>query len=81
MNSTLGSVVPLAMFHNGSQKWYFQSSQTVTVIRPPIKVRTLPCLARHSVGPSCEFCSNCWICQSCYMDFSKLLDGFVKIDT
>ena len=28
-----------------------------------------------------SFCSTCWICQSCYMDFSKLLHGFVKIDT
>ena len=24
---------------------------------------------------------NCWICQRCYMDFSKLLHGFLKIDT
>ena len=22
-----------------------------------------------------------WICQNCYMDFFKLLHGFVKIDT
>ena len=33
----------------------------------------------QSVSAFCEFCSN-WICQSCSMDFSKLLDGFVKID-
>ena len=24
---------------------------------------------------------NCWICQSCYMDLSKLLNGFVKVGT
>ena len=24
--------------------------------------------------------SYTWICQNCYMDFSKLLNGFVKID-
>ena len=34
-----------------------------------------------SVSALCEFCSNRRICQSCYMDFSKLLHGFVKIDT
>ena len=36
------------------------------------------CLALW-VSSVIEFCSNL-ICQSCYMDFSKLLDGFVKID-
>ena len=42
------------------------------------------CLAltvAKSVSALCEFCSNRRICQSCYMDFSKLLHGFVKIDT
>ena len=38
-----------------------------------------------SVSPSVtglvEFCSNRWICQSCYMDISKLLHGFVRIFT
>ena len=36
----------------------------------------LPCLVSRLV----DFCSNCWIGQSCYMGFSKLLHGFVKID-
>ena len=27
-----------------------------------------------------EFCST-WLCQGCYMDFSKLLHGFVNVDT
>ena len=25
-----------------------------------------------------KFCSD-WKCQSCYMDFSKFVDGFVKV--
>ena len=28
-----------------------------------------------------EFCTDCWSDQSCYIDFSKSLHGFVKIDT
>ena len=47
------------------------------------QVRSLPCLVSHSVtswvSALVELYSN-WICQSSYMDFSKLLDGFVKID-
>ena len=42
------------------------------------------CLAlsvTKSVSVLCEFCSNGRICQSCYMDSSKLLHVFVKIDT
>ena len=46
------------------------------------------CLAQ-SVSPRFEFSSDCWIffevvtwiCQNCYMDFSKLLHGFVRIGT
>ena len=26
---------------------------------------------RQSLCPRFEFCSNCWICQSCFIDFSK----------
>ena len=37
-------------------------------------------LVTLSLRPLAEFCSNCWICQSCYMNFAKLLYGFVKID-
>ena len=33
----------------------------------------------NSVRALVEFSSN-WICQSCYMDFYRLLVGFVKID-
>ena len=39
---------------------------------------------RHWVTPltpSFKFCSNCWIFQSCYIDFCKLFDGFVKVVT
>ena len=32
-----------------------------------------------SLHPLIEFCSNC-ICQSCCIDFSKVLDAFVKIN-
>ena len=43
------------------------------------QVRSLPCLG-HSVTPSyCWFLL--WIYQNWYMDFSKLLYGFVRIDT
>ena len=38
------------------------------------------CLALK-VSRLLEFCSNCWICQSCYMNFSMLFNVFVKIDT
>ena len=34
------------------------------------QTRSLPCLVTQSLTPHFEFCSNCWICQSCYMDFS-----------
>ena len=46
------------------------------------QVQSLPCLVRHSVTESLFFLffSN-FICQSCYMDFSEFLHGFVKIDT
>ena len=48
--------------------------------------RALPCLVNESVA--CEDAdftlpllviveSNCWICQSCYMDYPKLIYGFV----
>ena len=42
------------------------------------QVQSLPCLASKSLTPC--FCCSYWICQSCYMDFSKLLIGFVKVD-
>ena len=32
----------------------------------------------HALSLRFEFCSNCWICQSCYMDFCKLLYGSVN---
>ena len=35
----------------------------------------------QSVTLCFEFCSICWICQSCYIDFFKLLHGFVVVDT
>ena len=38
----------------------------------------LPC---QSVNSLVVFCSNCWICQSCYMDLSKLIHGFLQIVT
>ena len=44
--------------------------------------RIVPCLALSLTLPSSplvEFGLNL-ICQSCYMDFSKLLHGFVKIN-
>ena len=48
-----------------------------------IKLAQLLCVIFYQIQvqsmPLTEFCSN-WICQSCYMDFSKVLDGFVKID-
>ena len=48
------------------------------------------CGHQHDIGPKSdhclvlsvslvEFCSNCWICQSCHMDFSKLLPRFAKL--
>ena len=37
-------------------------------------------LVTLSLRPLAEFCSSCWICQSCNMNFAKLLHGFVKID-
>ena len=54
-----------------------------------VSILTLPVLSDPIIAFSCqslteslpdfvEFCSN-WICQSCYMDFFKLLDGFVKV--
>ena len=48
--------------------WYISVLDTSSII-------ALPC---HSVSALVKFCSNCQICQSCYMDLSKLLDGFVK---
>ena len=45
------------------------------------QVRSLPCLITLSVSRLVEIYSNCLICQSCYMDFSKLSNGFVKINT
>ena len=46
------------------------------------RIQSLPWLSvSPSVTPHFELCWNCWICQSCYMDFSKLLLGFVKVDT
>ena len=41
----------------------------------PCTIIALPC---HSVSRLVEFCSNCC---SCYMYFTKLLNGFFKIDT
>ena len=44
--------------------------------------RIVPCLALSltlPASPLVEFGLNL-ICQSCYMDFSKLLHGFVKIN-
>ena len=41
----------------------------------PCTIIALPC---QSVSRLVEFCSNCC---SCYMYFSKLLNGFFKIDT
>ena len=35
-------------------------------------------VSQQSVCGLVEFCSK-WICQSCQMDFSKLMQGFVKI--
>ena len=43
--------------------------------------RSLPCLVTESLSLLVEFCSNCWICQSSYMGFSKMINGLVKIDT
>ena len=44
-------------------------------------IQSLPWLSvSPSVTPHFELCWNCWICQSSYMDFSKLLLGFVKVD-
>ena len=51
--------------------WYISVLDTSSII-------ALPC---HSVSALVKFCSNCQICESCYMDLSKLLDGFVNIDT
>ena len=44
------------------------------------QVRSLPCLITLSVSRLVEIYSNCLICQSCFMDFSKLSNGFVKTD-
>ena len=35
------------------------------------QVQSVPCLVSQS--SLVKFCSNCWICQSCFMDYSKLL--------
>ena len=43
-----------------------------------IQFRSLPCLVTESVRALVEFCFN-WICQSCFMVFSKMLDVFVKV--
>ena len=40
-------------------------------------VWSLPRLVTPSLSALIEFCLN-WICQSCYMHFFKLSDGFVK---
>ena len=42
------------------------------------------CLAfslSQSLNPRFEFWLNCWICQSWYMNFSKMLHGFLYIVT
>ena len=44
------------------------------------QVRSLPCLVPESISALADFCSNCWISPSCYMDFPELLHGFVEID-
>ena len=44
------------------------------------QVRSLAYLVIESLSALDEFCSN-WIIQSCYMDLSRLLDRFVRIDT
>ena len=58
------------------EKWYFK----ILFIRP----KSHHCLAlslSHSLTHRFEFCLNCCICQTSYLYFSKLLHGFVKIDT
>ena len=52
---------------NRGNKWY--------LIRP----KSDHCVALSVTFSSCWFFSN-WIFQSCYVDLSRLLDGFVKID-
>ena len=54
--------------------------QFVIFVRDPSPI-ILALPVRHLVSPRFEFCTNCWSDQSCYIDFSKSLHGFVKIDT
>ena len=44
----------------------------------PSSIIAMPC---GWVSRLVEFCSNCWYCQSCYMELSNLFNGFVKINT
>ena len=46
-----------------------------------IRPKSNHCRVTESLSQSrFEFCSYRWICQSCYMYFSRLLHGFVKVD-
>ena len=45
--------------------------QKNSIISDPSPIIALPC---HSVNVCLEFCLNCWICQSCDMDLSKMFN-------
>ena len=53
---------------------------SIITVNITIKVWSLPCLVSPSLT-ECSLWDLSWICQNFYMDFSKLLDGFVKTDT
>ena len=44
---------------------YCQAPRVANFLSGPSPIIASPCLASHSVTALVEFCSNCWICQSC----------------
>ena len=67
----------LGVLHWAGRAWdvFFRCCAFLT---NPNSIIAIPC---DWVSRLVEFCSNCLYCQSCYMDFSNLFNGFVKINT
>ena len=45
------------------------------------QARSLPCLVSQSPSQSMFVVGNCWICHSCFVDFSKLIHWFLLVVT
>ena len=71
--------IPPALYALGKFNWpyslLFRHHSPRPFLSDPSQIIALPC---HSVTPRFEFCSNRGICQSCYIDFAKMLHGFFK---